>query len=168
VDEHVSLATIVDGLDLDGIIDAVDVDRVAQRLDVAALLDRIDLNAVVRDRVDIDAIVAEVDVDAVAARLDLDTIIARLDLPALAQGVIDAIDLPEIIRESSGSMASEAVRGVRMQGIEADDAVNRAVDRLLRHRRHTGGPTVTPVGTESSIPGVTGQPQLQPTSVARP
>jgi hypothetical protein len=49
--------------------------------------------------------------------------------------VIDAIDLPEILRESTGSVASEAVRGVRADGVQADEAVARFVDRLLRRSR---------------------------------
>ena len=96
------------------------------------VLDQIDLTALVRERVDIDAIVADVDIDA---------IIARVDLVGLADQIIDGVDLPEIIRESTGSMASETVQGVRMQGIGADQAVGRAVDRLLlRHARTNGAP----------------------------
>ena len=43
---------------------------------------------------------------------------------------------PAIIRDSSGSMASETVRGVRMTSINADDALSRVVDRALFRRRH--------------------------------
>jgi hypothetical protein len=39
-------------------------------------------------------------------------------------------------------MASETVQGVRMQGIEADQRVGRAVDRLLL--RHTRAGRTTP------------------------
>jgi hypothetical protein len=104
----------------------VDVDGVARRLDVAAVVDR-------------------VDVDAVASRLDVEAVVRRLDLAGLAAEVIDAVDLPELIRESTGSMASETVRGARMQGIAADDAVARAVDRL----RVRGRGRSSPVGTSS-------------------
>ena len=132
---RIDVETIISGVDLNAVVDTVDVDRVATRLDLNAVLDRIDLNAIVRDRVNIDGIVRAVDIDAVAARLDLDAVIERLDLPVLAQDVIDEIDLPLIIRESSGSMASEAVRGVRMHSIDADEAVHRVLNRILRHRR---------------------------------
>jgi hypothetical protein len=105
------------------------------------------------ERVDLDAVVQAVDLDAVAARIDLDKIIERLDLPTLAQGVIDDIDLPGIIRESSGSMASEAVQGVRMHSIEADDAVAHTLDRFLRHRRHAPAPAPAPApATEPPSP----------------
>ncbi len=78
-------------------------------------------------------------------RVDLvkvvDAVLDQMDLIALANEIIDGVDLPEIIRESTGSMASETVQGVRMQGIGADQAVGRAVDRLLlRHARTHGTP----------------------------
>jgi hypothetical protein len=85
----------------------------------------------VRERVDLDAVVAGVDIDAV---------ISRIDLAGLAEEVIAEIDLPEIIRESTGSVASDTIRGVRMQGISGDEALTRAVHRLRlrRHRKDTG------------------------------
>ena len=49
--------------------------------------------------------------------------------------MIDGVDLPELIRESTGSMASQTVRSARMQGIHADEAIERAMDRLLLRRR---------------------------------
>ena len=64
-----------------------------------------------------------------------DVVMQRVDLVAIADYVIEAIDLPEIIRESTGGVATETVRGVRMRSIEADAAVSRAVDRLLFRRR---------------------------------
>lgn len=64
----------------------------------------------------------------------LDAVLRRIDLAGIAHTVIDDIDLSRIIRESSTSMASESVVGVRMQGIEADDRINRIVDRLLLRR----------------------------------
>jgi hypothetical protein len=134
--DRVDLNAIVrERVDLDAIVANVDIDAVATRLDVNAVLDRIDLTAIVRERVDVDAIVAGVDIDAVASRLDIHAVIDRIDLAALAEEVIEAIDLPEIIRDSTGSMASEAVRGVRMQSIEADEAVARVLDRVFRRRR---------------------------------
>jgi hypothetical protein len=115
---------VVRRADLDGAVSRVDVDVIAQRLDLDAVLDRLDLTAVVLQRVDLEAVVAAV--------LD------RVDLVGLAEEIVDEIDLPEIIRESSGSMASDTVRGARMQGIAADEAVGRAVDRLLLRRTPRG------------------------------
>ena len=62
-------------------------------------------------------------------------IVAVFDLAGIVGEVLDEIDLPAIIRDSTGSMASETVRGVRMTGITADDAVSRVVDRALFRRR---------------------------------
>jgi hypothetical protein len=74
----------------------------------------------------------------------VDAIIDRIDLVALAREVIVAIDLPEIIRESSGSLVYDSVRGVRMQSIDADRQVERLAHRLLR--RHGTQEPDTPEG----------------------
>ena len=129
-------AVVTDQVDLDAVVRDVDVDAVAARLDIDAVIERMDLTALVRERVDLDAIVAEVDIDAVAARLDIDAVIDRVDLVGLAQEVMDALDLPAIIRGSTASVASESVQDVRLQTIAADEVVTRVVDRLLLRRRH--------------------------------
>jgi hypothetical protein len=155
---YVDLDRVVAAVDLDAAAAQLDVSAVVERVDVSAVVERVDVSAVV-DRVDVDPIVTRVDVNAVAERLDLDAVLDRLDLTSvvlervnldtliqaildridlvgLAAKVIEGVDLPEIIRESTGSMASDTVRGVRMQGIVADEAVGRAVDRLLLRRGH--------------------------------
>ena len=86
------------------------------------VLDQIDLTALVRERVDIDAIVADVDIDA---------IVARIDLIGLADEVIDGVDLPSIIRESTGTVTAEVMTDVRSQTARADDVVSGFVDRML-------------------------------------
>jgi hypothetical protein len=161
-------------VDLDAVVEDVDLDAVAARLDVDAVVNRLDLNRIVRERVDLDALVATVDLDAVvatvdldaaAARLDLAAVIDRIDLVGLAEDVIAEVDLPGIIRESTGSMASDTVLGVRMQSISGDEALGRAVDRLrLRRRRHAvanGAPDVAP-------PAETPPPQPRPGATDRP
>jgi hypothetical protein len=96
-------------------------------------------------RLEFDAIVARIDIDAIVAGIDLDAIVARIDLGRLAQTVIADVDLPEIIRESTTAVSSDAVREVRMRGISGDEAVARAVDRLLlRHRRAAAGGGTSP------------------------
>ena len=126
-------------VDLDGLVATVDLDAVAARLDVEAVIERVDLNEVA-ERIDVEAILDRLDLtDTVLTRVDLklviDQVLAQMDLPVLVEGVLDEIDLPEIIRDSTGTMASETVRGVRMQGVTADEAVSRVVDRLLLRRR---------------------------------
>lgn len=83
---------------------------------VAAVLDDLDLTAIVRDRLHADAIEA---------------VIARIDLIGLANEVIDGVDLPAIIRESTSSVTAEVMTDVRTQGERADDAVSGFVDRVL-------------------------------------
>lgn len=117
------------GGDIDRVIDAL-IPAVVERV-----LRQIDLTAVVKRHVDLDALVADVDMAAV---------IKRLDLVGLAEQVLDAIDLPEIIRESTGTMASETVREVRMRTITADEAVARIADRILLRLRR--GQARTPGG----------------------
>jgi hypothetical protein len=72
----------------------------------------------------------------VFAHIDLTALIdENIDLDGLARHVIADIDLPGIIRESSAAVTSEAVRGVRKQGIQVDQGVARVVDRMLLRRR---------------------------------
>jgi hypothetical protein len=67
-------------------------------------------------------------------------VLDELDLAAVVDEVLDEIDLPDIIRESTGTMASDTVRNVRMQGVSADEAVTRIVDRLLLRRSRPAAP----------------------------
>jgi hypothetical protein len=154
-------------VDLDSIVAEVDLDAAAVRLDLDALVGRLDLTKIVKERIDLDALVAEVDLDAAAVRLDLDALIGRIDLVGLAEGVIAEVDLPEIIRESTVSVVSDTVRGVRMQGISGDEALGRVVGRLrLRRSRRTAAAASVdgspPVGSEviprQSGPGATREP----------
>ena len=187
----VDIAAVLDRLDLTELVrERVDLDTLVAGVDIAAVLDRLDLTELVRERVDLDAVVAGVDLDAAAARLDvkavldrldltelvrervdldavvagvnLEAIIRRIDLVGLAEEVIAEVDLPEIIRESTGSVASDTIRGVRMQGISGDEALTRAVHRLRlrRGRRDTGTmlpEPPSPAGPDGSPqqPGVT-------------
>lgn len=133
--EEMDLTELVrDRVDLDAVAAGIDIDLILDRVDVDGVVARADLQRVV-DRLDLDAIVARVDLDRAVGRVNLDAIVGRLDLIGLAYYVVDGIDLPGIIRQSSGSMASEVVRGVRLQGMEADEAVGRLVGRLLPGRR---------------------------------
>jgi hypothetical protein len=79
--------------------------------------------------------------DLIRENVDLDAIVADVDLAALAHQVLDAVDLPEIIRQSTGSMTSEALVGVRLQSFEADQTVDRVLGRMhLRRRTRPAGP----------------------------
>ncbi|QEN16699.1 hypothetical protein ACRDU6_02065 [Mycolicibacterium sp. ELW1] len=89
---------------------------------VELVLEQLDLTALVRDNVDIDAIVTDVDIDA---------IIARIDLIGLADQIIDGVDLPTIIRESTGTVTADVMTDVRSQTARADDMISGFVDRML-------------------------------------
>lgn len=71
-------------------------------------------------------------------------VLQRIDLAQLAEGVIAEVDLAEIIRQSTGSVASDTVRGVRMQGISGDEAVGNAVGRLRVRFSRKASPTPPP------------------------
>ncbi len=128
---------VLEHVDLERVIGDVEIDRIVERVDLDAVISRIDIDEIVRG-VDVTAIVDSLDIDAVAARVDVQKIVDRLDLVAIAQGVIDGLDLPAIIRGSTETMAAETVDGIRVQGMHADRFVARVVDRTL-HRRN-GGP----------------------------
>jgi len=121
-------AQLLSQLDLTQLVlDRVDLQRV-----VAGALEGLDLTAIVVDQVDLGDVVS-----AALQHVDLTEIVMRqVDLIGVAQYVVEGIDLPEIIRDSTGSVASEAVVGLRMQGIDADLVVGRVVDKMLRRRRH--------------------------------
>jgi hypothetical protein len=103
------------------VLDEIDLDEVVARVDVDRIVDRVDLNQ----------IAARLDLDAIIGRVDLDAVVARVDLPGLTEQVIDEVDLGEIIRESSSTMASETVDALRVQGMRVDGLVSRIVDRIL-------------------------------------
>jgi hypothetical protein len=141
-------AAVLDQIDLDRIVGRVDPNQVAARIDLNAIVERIDIDAIaaridldaIASRIDLDAIVGRVDLDAIVGRVDLDAIVARIDLPGLTEQVIEEVDLGEIIRESSSTMASETVDALRVQGMRVDGLVSQIVDRILlrKGQRQTG------------------------------
>lgn len=147
---RVDVDAVLDALDLDAVMARIDLDALLGRIDVEAVVGRVDLNQVaarldldaVASRVDLETLVSRIDPDALVARVDVDALIARLDLVTLTRSVLEAIDLPQILRESSGAVSSQAARVVRTEGMHADDSVSRWVDRVLR-RGHPGA-VVTP------------------------
>ena len=114
--------TIIERLDLtDIVLNQVDLNLIVNRA-----LDSLDLTQLVIDRVDIDAIVAEANIES---------IIDRVPVIPLANFVIEEIDLPQIIRESTGGVATDAVNAIRVQGVGADQLVSRLADRVMFRRR---------------------------------
>ncbi len=156
--DRVDIDTVVRQVDIDAVVQRIDLDAIMRRVDIDAIAQRIDLDAIA-DRIDLDRIVARIDIDAIVAGVDLNAIVDRLNVVGLAEEVINEIDLPEIIRDSTGSMASQVVRDARMQSIDADEAVSRLVDRLLRRRgKRTTGAPMQPQAETGSISDSERQP----------
>lgn len=85
-------------------------------------LAEMDLTKMMRDQVDFDAILKSVNIDA---------IIDRIDLVGIANIVIDGVDLPRIIRDSTMSVTTGAIGNVRATGEKADAMVSGIVNRVL-------------------------------------
>jgi|SRR5680860_876701 len=105
--------------------------------------------------------IAILDLNAIVSRLDLEAALDRIDLARLTTELIAEIDLPEIIRESTGAVASETLREVRMQSHFGDEAVARAVGRL-RLRGNRPADATAPTGPVAPQPVLVGA--LAPTS----
>jgi hypothetical protein len=121
------VAAVLEEVDLDAVVARVDMDRIVDRLDMDRIVDRLDM-------------------DAIVARVDVDAILDRVDLAAVTERVMDEVDVAEIMRESSSTMASETADALRVQGMQADQVLSRLVDRVLRRKgeRQTGfGPAPT-------------------------
>jgi hypothetical protein len=108
--------------------------------------------AKVIEMIDINDIVARIDIEEIIAQIDIEAIVARVDVAGLVKQVITDVDLPEIIRESSGAVASETVVGVRMRAVEADERITRIVDKILLRKQVV----VTPAHAETGGADVNG------------
>jgi hypothetical protein len=163
---HVDLDRVVAEVDVDAVVRRVDVEQVLDRVDVDEVVARADIDAVAA-RLDLERVLARVDVDAVAAKLDIERVLDRLDLTELAMkrldwdvlvaavlthvdleavalDVIEAVDLPDIIRESSGALTSDTVRSARIRGAAADQALSRVRDRFRARHNGVGLPAPEP------------------------
>ena len=113
--DQIDLTSLVQRVDLNSIISDIDVDAIVNSIDIDAIIAKVDINEIV-SRVDLNAVAAGIDVDAIIERVDMNAIIDRVDVSGIAQQVIEDIDLPGIVRESSGAMASETVQETRLVG----------------------------------------------------
>jgi hypothetical protein len=87
------------------------------------------------DRVDVNGIVERVDVDALVQRVDVDAIVQRVDVPSLVTGVLENIELGDLIADSTSNIATSARDTARVEAIRADSGLAGVVDRLLRRRK---------------------------------
>jgi hypothetical protein len=161
IDVDAVVRQAIDEVDLDArteqVLASLDLDEVAEslvgRLNISGVVEQavsqIDLTSVVLEHVDLRQVIT-----AALDSIDLNQVVQdRVDMAGLAEYVVEAIDLPDIVRESSGLLANESVRGLRMQGIDADQAISRAIDRVLRRRgRATLAPAQDDPGPKTDTP----------------
>ncbi len=124
----------------DAIISRIDLtDVVVRNVDlksvVLSALDEIDITEIVVDRVDVNAIVGHADIDAV---------IDRVPMLQIADYIIEEIDLPQIIRESTGGVALDAFTTTRVSAIRTDEIISKVVDTVLLRRRQRDLDVETP------------------------
>ena len=103
---------------VNGVVRELDIDAIVSQVDIDALLERVDIDAIVQ-RVDIGAILDQVDIDAIVKRVDLQALVADLGIE-------------DIVRQSTGVLASDSVKLVRVRTMNGDVLLGRFVDRLLR------------------------------------
>lgn len=77
-------------------------DALLARIDMTALLDRVDINEAV-DRVDLDALVD---------KLPVERVIDRVDLRAVVLDTVAQVQVTDILRESTGAMATRLTSGI--------------------------------------------------------
>jgi uncharacterized RDD family membrane protein YckC len=176
--DRVDLNVLVERVDLDATLARVDVDALISRVDInevlarvdpnlllarvdpQLLLDRVDVDALlarvdpqqVIDRVDVDALVARVDPQAIVDRVDMDAVVARVDV----QAIVQRSGIPDVVADSTRSMAASMIDLGRRQLVGLDVIVERLIFRMLRRgidqlirgpARLTGGGT--PKDTET-------------------
>jgi len=137
--DHVDLDAILDRIDVDAVLDHVDVNRVLDRVDPDRLLDRVGVDRLLDrvgvdrllDRVGVDRLMDRVDVERLLARVDLDAMMAQVDLGPIVDRVLDDVDIGGIVRESTGSITTDAMDGARISAMRLDGFVARIVDRTL-------------------------------------
>jgi hypothetical protein len=129
--ERVDLNEIVANVDIGAIVERVDLNEIVAKVDIGAIVERVDLNEIAGD-IDLDALAGRMDLNKIAERINVEAILRRLDLAAIAKEVMDELEVNELIRESAGSMTTETVDALRVQGVNADRLVSRIVDRVLR------------------------------------
>jgi len=79
-------------------------------------------------------VIDRVDVDEIVGKTDLDAVIDRIPMLQIADYVIEEIDLPQIIRESTGGVALDAFTTTRVSAIRADEIISTMVDTVLLRR----------------------------------
>lgn len=124
---------------LDRLVPAL-VDSIVSRVNLTELvITRVDLRAIVEsvlDQLDLTEIVIQrVDVDRIVAQANIDDVIDRVPMVQIADYIIEEIDLPQIIRESTGGIAMDAFTSTRFSAARTDEFVSRVIDNVLLRRK---------------------------------
>ena len=130
--------SLIDGA-LDRLVPPL-VDAIVSRVNITELvISKVDLRAVIEaalDQLDLTEIVVQrVDVDRIVAQANVEDVIDRVPMIQIADYIIEEIDLPQIIRESTGGIAMDAFTSTRLSAARTDDFVSRVVDALLLRRK---------------------------------
>ena len=115
---------VISRMDLNEVLDQVNIQRVVNRVDVEKVVERLDLNEVA----------GRIDVDALLARVDIDALVKRIDLTSATREAMEAIDIGEIVRDSTATIGTDLVDDLRLRAIRADALLARFVDWVLRRR----------------------------------
>lgn len=116
------------------------VDSIVSRVNLTeVVISQVDLRAVVQsalDQLDLTEIVVErVDVNRIVAQASIDDVVDRVPMVQIADYIIEEIDLPRIIRESTGGIAMDAFTTTRYSAARTDEFVSKIVDTLLLRRK---------------------------------
>lgn len=134
--DRVDINRLLDRVDIDSLLARADIELLLSRVDVDALLDRVDVNHLL-DRVDVALVVDRVDPDPLLARVDVNAVMDRVDV----ERVVQRAGIPEIVAESTGSVAASTLDLIRRQLLALDVVISRTVMRLLRR-----DPATVPAG----------------------
>jgi uncharacterized RDD family membrane protein YckC len=124
--ERLDINAVIDRVDVNALLDRVDVDRLLHRVNIDQLLNRVDVDRLL-DRVDVDRLLDRVDPDQLLARVDVDALADRMDVQRLVQRA----GIPDIVAESTTSMAGSALDLLRRQLLALDVVLTRGVMRIL-------------------------------------
>lgn len=116
------------------------VDAIVGRMDLTNLvISQVDLRTVVEsalDQLDLTEIVIQrVDVDRIVAQASIDDVVDRVPMIQIADYIIEEIDLPQIIRESTGGIAMDAFTSTRFSAARTDEFVSKIIDTVLLRRK---------------------------------
>jgi hypothetical protein len=146
------LATaVIAQLDMDTLMSQLPIDAIVAAVDIDALLDHVNVEGII-ERVDVEKIIERVDVNAIVGRVDVQGIMGQVDIAPMAQDIIATVDIGAIVRQSTGSITSDAVDGGRVTAMRIDSFIDRVADKILfRHKeRNLAVPGFDPMATEES------------------